>query len=153
MCAGVVLTGVMAGVRCDHDGLGRDVAADHGGPPRAGLFGYLIRRDQNKTKIRIEVARQEAARDLIDHLPSGAVYREATANGWREVWMPDAPRPSLFVVLTDNRHLAPDPSDAVETPGSPGQVGAPPPSRALGDGAGNGNGDDPEGGPPTVEAR
>jgi hypothetical protein len=47
------------------------------GPKSSGFFAYLISRNQNKSRIELEKARQETATDLIDRLPDGAVYREA----------------------------------------------------------------------------
>ena len=37
---------------------------------RAGLFGYLATRDRNMARIKLEKARQEATKEIIDHLPS-----------------------------------------------------------------------------------
>jgi hypothetical protein len=65
---------------------------------RTGLFGYLAIRDRNRCQVELEHARQEAAKDLIERLPCGAVYREGTADSWREIWMPPAPRSRLFVI-------------------------------------------------------
>ena len=56
-----------------------------------GLFSYLSGRDHNRTRIELEKARQAATADLLDHLPCGAIFRESTADGWREVWMPPLP--------------------------------------------------------------
>jgi hypothetical protein len=47
------------------------------GPKSSGFLAYLISRNQNKSRIELEKARQETATDLIDRLPDGAVYREA----------------------------------------------------------------------------
>jgi hypothetical protein len=82
-----------------------------GGPKGAGLFTYLTSRNQNKSRIELEKARQAAATDLIDHLPDGAVFRESTADGWREIWMPpiqqETPR---FFLPADSREAIQDPS-------------------------------------------
>lgn len=68
----------------------------------AGLFDYLASRDRDKTRAKIEDRRREAAKDLVDRLPNGAVYREKTADGWMEIQMPDPARqPPLFVVPMD----------------------------------------------------
>jgi hypothetical protein len=67
-------------------------------PDRIGVFGYLAIRDRNRCQVELEHARQEAAKDLIECLPCGAVYREGTADSWREIWMPPAPRSPLFVI-------------------------------------------------------
>ncbi len=75
---------------------------------RAGLFAYLTSRDQNKSRIELEKARQAAATDLIDHLPDGAVFRESTADGWREIWMPPLHAPTLFVIPADSSEPAQD---------------------------------------------
>jgi hypothetical protein len=53
-----------------------------------GLFPYLASRDQNRTRIKLEKARQEATTQIIACLPSGAIYREGTPDGWREIRMP-----------------------------------------------------------------
>jgi hypothetical protein len=72
------------------------------GPKDAGLFAYLTSRNQNKSRIELEKARQAAATDLIDHLPDGAVFRESTADGWREIWMPPMQAPPLFFLPADS---------------------------------------------------
>jgi hypothetical protein len=74
-----------------------------------GLFGYLACKDQNKTRIKLEDARRQATRDIIDNLPSGAVYREGTPDGWREIMMPWEPRSSLFMLPIEQR----DPTDSL----------------------------------------
>jgi len=63
--------------------------------PKGGLFAYLTSRDQNKSRIELEKARQAAATDLIDHLPDRAVFRERTAAGWRDL---DAATPRSYAV-------------------------------------------------------
>jgi hypothetical protein len=83
-----------------------------------GLFGYLASRDQNKTRIKLENARQESTKDIIDHLPSGAVYREGTPDGWREILMPPGGQSSLFVVPLEQRGPA-DPVPPIELPQPP----------------------------------
>jgi hypothetical protein len=71
-------------------------------PKSAGFFAYLTSRDQNKSRIELEKARQAAAADLIDHLPDGAVFRESTTDGWREIWMPPLRALPLFVISRDS---------------------------------------------------
>jgi hypothetical protein len=89
-----------------------------------GLFGYLTSRDRNKTRIKLENARREATMDLIDHLPSGAMYREGTADGWREIWIPDlTSQPPLFVLPMDHCERAQDHHDPVELPQQPKALG------------------------------
>jgi hypothetical protein len=80
-------------------------------PDRTGLFGYLVTRDRNRCQIKLESARQEATKDLIDHLPCGAVYREGAADSWREIWMPPEPRSQLFVLPVVHHEPAHDPCD------------------------------------------
>jgi len=92
-------------------------------PDRMGLFGYLAIRDRNRSQIKLEGARQESAKDLIDHLPCGAVYREGTADSWREIWMPPAPRSRLFVIPGVHHEPA-------HGPRNPAELAQPP--RALG---------------------
>ena len=73
-----------------------------GGTGGGGLFGYLARKDDNKTSIELDGARQAAAKDLIDKLPNGAVLRESTPDGWRlEIWMPPLQVPPLFILDAD----------------------------------------------------
>ena len=61
-----------------------------------GLWSYLASKARDKSKIELEKTRTEATKQLLDHLPYGAVLREGTADGWREIRMPDAPQsPSL----------------------------------------------------------
>lgn len=74
-----------------------------------GMFGYLAGRNWNKTEI--ELAREQAraqveleqtrgatTQQIIDHLPAGAVFREGTASGWREIQMPPVANSALFVL-------------------------------------------------------
>jgi hypothetical protein len=75
-------------------------------PKGTGLFAYLTSRNQNKSRVELEKARQAAATDLIDHLPDGAVFRESTADGWREIWMPPLHAPPLFVIPADSTEPA-----------------------------------------------
>jgi hypothetical protein len=75
------------------------------GPKSSGFFAYLISRNQNKSRIELEKARQEAAADLIDHLPGGAVYRESTADGSREIWMPPLHALRLSVIPADSQSV------------------------------------------------
>ena len=78
-------------------------------PKETGLFAYLTSRNQNKTRVELEHARQIAARDLIDHLPHGAVFRESTADGWREIWMPSPLHaPPLFITAADSSETVQD---------------------------------------------
>lgn len=60
-----------------------------------GLFSYLASRDHNKTRVKLEKARQEATKDIIDHLHAGGVYREGTSEGWREILI-QAPQSPIF---------------------------------------------------------
>jgi 2-C-methyl-D-erythritol 4-phosphate cytidylyltransferase len=66
-----------------------------------GVFAYLISRDENKSKVELELARQQASTALISQLPDGAVFRESTANGWREIWMPPSQTSQLIVLPSD----------------------------------------------------
>jgi len=88
------------------------------GSTEMGLFGYLSNRDQNKTRIKLESARQQATMDIIDHLPNGAVYREGTPDGWREIMMPWEPQSSLFMIPMEH-HGSPDSSAPTQLPPPP----------------------------------
>jgi hypothetical protein len=66
------------------------------------FFAYLTSKDQNKSRIELEKARQAAAANLIDHLPDGAVFRESTADGCREIWMPPLRALPLFVISVES---------------------------------------------------
>jgi len=88
------------------------------GPHGAGLFSYLASRDRNKTRIKLEKARQEATKEIIDHLPSGAIYREGTSDGWREIVMPQLPQSSLLVVPVEQREHPAGPGESTELPQS-----------------------------------
>lgn len=79
-----------------------------------GFFGYLLRRDDNKTRIQLENARHQATTDLIDRLPRGALYREGTADGWREIQILDTARSSLFVLPTGHPKRPEDHHDQAE---------------------------------------
>jgi hypothetical protein len=69
-----------------------------GKPSLTGLFAYLTSRDANKSRVELEKARQETSTALISRLPNGAVFRESTAEGWREILMPPAQdQPIVFL--------------------------------------------------------
>ena len=94
------------------------------GSPVMGLFGYLTSRDQNKTRIKLEKTRQQSTKDIIDHLPSGAVYREGTPDGWREILMPPGGQSSLFVVPLEQRGPT-NPVPSIELPQPPRALSQP----------------------------
>jgi hypothetical protein len=71
------------------------------GHRKTGLFSFLACRDNNRSKIELEKARSAATAEIIDHLPCGAIFRESTADGWREIWVPQTPLP-LLVAPADN---------------------------------------------------
>src|ERR1700733_8344943 len=71
-----------------------------------GMWGYLTSRDQHKSRIELERVRIEGTKDLIQHLPNGAVYREGTASGWREIQIPAASQPPLFVLPVEQQGSA-----------------------------------------------
>jgi hypothetical protein len=98
------------------------------GAKSAGLFAYLTSRSQNKSKIELEKARQAAATDLIDHLPDGAVFRESTAEGWREIWMPPIHAPALFFLPVDS-------SESTRKPGTLSELSTQDPKALNQDGA------------------
>jgi hypothetical protein len=95
-----------------------------------GLFGYLTSRDQNKTRIKLESARQEATKDIIAHLPNGAMFREGTSNGWREILMPPATQSPLFVLPVENSEPAQEPCEPTELPQPPRALEQDDPPRA-----------------------
>jgi hypothetical protein len=63
-----------------------------------GLWSYLTSKARDKSKIELEKTRTEATKQLLDHLPYGAVLREGTTDGWREVQMPDALQSPLLIL-------------------------------------------------------
>ena len=71
---------------------GRFLKRFSGAAQGTGLWDYLTSKARNKSKIELERTRTEGTKQLIDHLPYGAVLREGTAGGWREIQMPDAPQ-------------------------------------------------------------
>lgn len=86
----------------------------------AGLWAYLASRDQNKSRIELERARIAATKELIERLPNGAVYREGTPDGWREIQMPPVSQTSLLVVPVEPRDSEPhEPSELAEPPHAP----------------------------------
>jgi hypothetical protein len=93
------------------------------GTQRTGLWAYLASRDQNKSRIELEKTRVAGTRELIEHLPNGAVYREGTPDGWREIQMPSAPQPSLFILPGKQRESAENTADPAELPQSPAALG------------------------------
>jgi hypothetical protein len=64
------------------------------GPKSSGFYAYLISRNQNKSRIELEKARQEAAADLIDQ-KSGC--RRSTLFGYPSS-LPTAASPSTTSV-------------------------------------------------------
>jgi hypothetical protein len=72
-----------------------------GKPSLTGLFAYLASRDANKSRVVLEKARQEASTALISRLPNGAVFRESTTDGWREILMPPTQDPPVIVLPAD----------------------------------------------------
>jgi hypothetical protein len=91
-----------------------------GGSPGTGLFSYLTSRDQNKKRIELENARQEATKNIIAHLPNGAVFREGTPDGWREILMPPVTQSPLFVLPVENPEPAQGrPYEPTELPQQP----------------------------------
>ena len=100
------------------------------GAQDTGLWGYLASRDQNKSRIELERVRVAGTKELIDHLPNGAVYREGTPDGWREIQMP--PASQLFVMPVRHRKSEGESSNSVELP---------PTSMALDQGEGPGSPD------------
>jgi hypothetical protein len=89
------------------------------GQQSPGLWGYLAIRAQNKAVVEREKARAEAARELIDHLPAGAVYREGTSDSWREIWMPSTSQQPLFVLPVEHRGSARESPEPSELPSQP----------------------------------
>ena len=81
-----------------------------------GFFCYLASRDRNRTRIKLEKTRKEATGDIIEHLPNGAVYREGTPDGWREILMPDALQHKLFVLAEEHDAPAQYPHDPAGLP-------------------------------------
>jgi len=68
-----------------------------------GMWAYLASKARDKSRIELERTRTEGTRQILDRLPYGAVIREGTADGWREIQMPDAPQSPLFLIPTENR--------------------------------------------------
>jgi hypothetical protein len=93
------------------------------GTQSTGLFAYLTSRDQNKSRIELERARIVGTKELIEHLPDGAVYREGTPYGWREIQMPSVRQPPLFALPVEQQTSAKDPSESVELPHPPMALG------------------------------
>jgi hypothetical protein len=84
-----------------------------------GLWGYLAGRDQNRSRIELERTRVAGTKDLIQHLPHGAVYREGTPDGWREIQMPPVSQPSMLVLPVQPHVTAKEFSEPTELPHSP----------------------------------
>jgi hypothetical protein len=75
-----------------------------GRPGSTGLFAYLSSRNVNKSRVELERARQEASTALIRQLPNGAVFRESTTDGWREILMPAPPgQPGIVLPATSTQ--------------------------------------------------
>lgn len=71
------------------------------GSQSTGLWGYLASRDHNKSRIELEKTRTSGTLELLQHLPFGAILREGTSDGWREIQMPSIPPRPLFVLPTE----------------------------------------------------
>lgn len=86
-----------------------------------GLWGYLASRDENKSRIELERTRTAGTRELIQHLPAGAILREGTSDGWREIHMPSVPLPQVpfFVLPTEPHKLTEDRQEVHGVPQSP----------------------------------
>jgi hypothetical protein len=84
-----------------------------------GLWGYLASRDHNKSRIELERTRTSETQQLIQHLPPGAILREGTPDGWREIQMPFMPTRPLFVMPTESQKLTEDGQELSQLPQSP----------------------------------
>src|SRR2546430_15295324 len=89
-------------------------------PQGTGLWNYLASKARDKSKIELEKTRTEGTKQLLDHLPYGAVLREGTADCWREIQMPDAPQSPLLIILPMESRApggdTPKPSEMGPTP-------------------------------------
>jgi hypothetical protein len=75
-----------------------------GGKGGGGMFAYLSRINENKTRIELERTRQATAKDLISNLRDGVVLRESGPDGWTlEIWMPPPQAPPMFFLGTESR--------------------------------------------------
>jgi hypothetical protein len=63
--------------------------------------------------------RKEAAKEIIDHLPEGAEYREGTSEGWLEIKMPPPQQPPVLVVPVEQSESPAGPSESTELPSLP----------------------------------
>jgi len=93
------------------------------GAQATGLWGYLASRDQNKSRIELERARVAGTKELIEHLPNGAVYREGTPDGWREIQMPSTSQLPLFVLPVEQHGSTKQASESAELSHSPMALG------------------------------
>lgn len=94
------------------------------GAQASGIWDYLASRNQNKSRIELERARIAGTKELIEHLPNGAVYREGTASGWREIQMPSASQqPPLFVLPVEQHQSVEESSEVAELSRSPMALG------------------------------
>jgi hypothetical protein len=66
--------------------------------PDGGLFGYLKRRNDNRTRIELERERRVTSLQVIGQLGPGDEYRESTPDGWREIRKAQVPSGALFVL-------------------------------------------------------
>jgi hypothetical protein len=92
------------------------------GTPNSGLWAYLASRDKTNGQIKIEKARAEGTVRILEHLPAGAVFREGTPDGWREIQMPGANQQAVFVRVEPAESARAD-LDAPEPP-KPRQIDA-----------------------------
>lgn len=86
---------------------------------RTGLWGYLASRDHNKSRIELERTRTSGTQELIQHLPPGAILREGTPDGWREIQMPSMLPSPLFVLPSEPQRLAKDCQEISQLPQPP----------------------------------
>jgi len=86
-----------------------------GGTGGGGLFAYLAKINDNKTRIEVERGRQATANDLISNLRDGVVLKQSTTDGWTlEIWMPPPQAPPLFILQADSGESAQDTPHATE---------------------------------------
>jgi hypothetical protein len=97
------------------------------GTREGGLWDYLSRRHDNRTRMELERVHADGSKEIIDHLTPGSIFRDETATGRREIRKGPAPGTSLLFVSHEPGEPAADSAEPTKLP---------PPSEALDQGDG-----------------
>ena len=89
------------------------------GSREGGLWGYLSKRHDNRTRIELERIHAAGSTEILDHLPPGSTFKDETATGRREIWKSPAPEASLFFVSHEPGQSAAGSAESAKLPQPP----------------------------------